>query len=86
MEYKNEENGVVIGKTKKFSAGKFCAWLSLFLLMTSALFGIGIGILACSFAKEDERKEVYLIASISIGIALFLVLLEAITGFALIIS
>lgn len=86
MEYKNEENGVVIEKTKRFSAGKFCAWLSLFLLMTNAIFGIGMGVLACSFAKGEERKEVFLIASISIAISLFLVLLEAITGFALIIS
>ena len=86
MEYKNEENGVVVEKTKKFSPGKFCAWLSLFLLMTNALFGIGMGALACSFAKDDERKEVYLISIISIAISLFLVLFEAITGFTMLMS
>ena len=60
-----KENGVVEDNSAyKFSWRKLCSWLSLALVLSSPLIGIGLSIMCLSNASEDEREEVSFISYI----------------------
>lgn len=70
------ENGVVEDKSAyKFSWRKLCSWLSLALVLTSPLIGIGLSIMCLTNATEDERDEVSILSYIvfMVGIMLFVI-------------
>ena len=68
-----KENGVVEDKNAfKFSWRKLCSWISLVLVLSSPLIGIGLSIMCISNASEDEREEVSVLSYIVFMVGIML--------------
>ena len=72
-----KENGVAEDNgAYKFSWRKLCSWLSLVLVLSSPLIGIGLAIMCIVNASEDEREEVSMLCYIIFMVGIMILAID----------